>query len=282
MFSDAQQIGVGLSEAIAIGDWRMLFVERDRIRAVTLADVQRVGQEYLTQSNRTEGQYIPTEKPVRAPLPASPDLQKDLTGYAGDANIKQAQAFDSSPANIDARTQRKDVKLANGSLKLALLPKESRGDRVRATMDIQNGSVDSLKGQRVNTIATADLLLKGTSRLTRQQISDRIDALNAEVSVTGSGTDLTISMSTTRANIDALISLMLEVVRDANFPQDQVDEYTSKLVTSIKSSMTEPTAIASRMLARHDSPWAKDDIRYMPTFDESFLPSVRSAEARRA
>ncbi len=269
MFSDAQQIGVGLSEAIAIGDWRMLFVERDRIRAVTLADVQRVGQEYLTQSNRTEGQYIPTEKPVRAPLPASPDLQKDLTGYAGDANIKQAQAFDSSPANIDARTQRKDVKLANGSLKLALLPKESRGDRVRATMDIQNGSVDSLKGQRVNTIATADLLLKGTSRLTRQQISDRIDALNAEVSVTGSGTDLTISMSTTRANIDALISLMLEVVRDANFPQDQVDEYTSKLVTSIKSSMTEPTAIASRMLARHDSPWAKDDIRYMPTFDES-------------
>ncbi len=269
MFSDAQQIGVGLSEAIAIGDWRMLFVSRDRIRAAMLADVQRVAQEYLTQSNRTEGQYIPTEKPVRAPIPVAPDLKKDLTSYVGDANIKQAEAFDPSPANIDARTQRKDIKLPNGVLKLALLPKESRGDRVRATIDIQNGSVDSLRGQRTNSIATADLLLKGTDKLTRQQISDRIDALNAEVSMTGSGTDLTISMSTTRVNLDALVSLMLEVVQNASFPQDQVDEYTSKLVTSIKSSMTEPTAIASRMLARHDNPWAKDDIRYMPTFEES-------------
>ena len=33
--------------------------------------------------------------------------------------------------------------------------------------------------------------------------------------------------------------------------------------------MTEPTAIASRMLTRHDNPWAKDDIRYMPSFEES-------------
>ena len=52
MFADAQKVGVGLSEAIAVGDWRMLFVSRDRIRAVTLADVQRVASEYLIEPDR--------------------------------------------------------------------------------------------------------------------------------------------------------------------------------------------------------------------------------------
>jgi zinc protease len=61
----------------------------------------------------------------------------------------------------------------------------------------------------------------------------------------------------------------MDAVREANFPLAEVDEYKAKLLTSIKSSMTEPTAIASRMLSRHDNPWPKDDIRYQPSFEES-------------
>ena len=65
------------------------------------------------------------------------------------------------------------------------------------------------------------------------------------------------------------------MVQHANFAEQQVEEYRSKLITSLKSSMSEPTAIASRLLSRHDNPWAKDDIRYMPSFEES-LASVTS------
>jgi zinc protease len=274
-FSDAQKIGVALSEAIAIGDWRMLFVQRDRIRAVKLPDVQRVATEYLLAANRTEGQYIPTAKPVRAPLQSIPDLAKELQNYKGEASVKQAEAFDPDPANIDNRTLRKTLTLPNGAVKLAMLKKESRGERVRARIEINFGSVDTLKGQRLASLATADLLMRGTDKLTRQQISDKIDALQAEVSVSGSGTDVTLSLSTTRPHIDALVSLMLDVVRNANFSPDQVEEYQRATITSLKSAMTEPTSIANRMLARHDNPYAKDDIRYTPTFEES-LSAVES------
>jgi zinc protease len=270
-FSDAQKIGVALSEAIAIGDWRMLFVQRDRIRAVKLPDVQRVATEYLLAANRTEGQYIPTVKPVRAPLQSIPDLAKELQNYKGEASVKQAEAFDPDPANIDNRTLRKTLTLPNGAVKLAMLKKESRGERVRARIEINFGSVDTLKGQRLASLATADLLMRGTDKLTRQQISDKIDALQAEVSVSGSGTDVTLSLSTTRPHIDALVSLMLDVVRNANFSPEQVEEYQRATITSLKSAMTEPTSIANRMLARHDNPYAKDDIRYTPTFEESLL-----------
>lgn len=269
MFSDAQKVSSGLSEAVAVGDWRLWFLSRDRIRATTLAQVQQAAEQYLTQSNRTEGQYIPTEKPVRAPVFTKPDLAAELKDYVGDAQLKQAEAFDPDPNNIDQRTQRKTVKLSNGSLKLALLPKESRGERVHAVIQLQFGDVDTLKGQRIASIATPDLLLSGTALLTRQQIKDRIDALGGTVGISSSGTTVNISLSTTRPNIDPLARFILDVVREANFPQAEVDEYKGKLLTSIKSSMTEPTAIASRMLARHDNPWPKDDIRYQPSFEES-------------
>jgi len=252
-----------------VGDWRLWFLARDRIRAVTLAQVQQAADQYLTQSNRTEGQYIPTEKPVRAPAFSKPDLAAELKDYVGDTQLKQAEAFDPDPKNIDQRTQRKTVKLSNGTLKLALLPKESRGERVQTVIQLQFGDVDSLKGQRIASIATPDLLLSGTEKLTRQQIKDQIDALGGQVGISGSGGSVNISLSTTRANIDSLVKLVLDVVRQANFPQTEVDEYKGKLLTSIKSSMTEPTAIASRMLARHDNPWPRDDIRYQPSFEES-------------
>lgn len=272
-FSDSQKISATLTEAIALGDWRLFFVIRDRIRSATLEDVQQVADRFLVQSNRTEGVYIPTDKPSRAPQFTKPNLQEELKGYTGDAGLKQASAFDPDPTNIDARTLRKTVKLKNGQLQLALLPKESRGDRVNVAIQMQFGDVDSLKGQRLNTIAVAELLLKGTPTQTRQQISDRIDALGGQVSVSGAGGGLTIQLSTTAKHIDELTSFVLDVVQHANFAQEQLDEYINKTATSIKSSMTEPNAIASRMLARHGSPWAKDDIRYTPTFEES-LTSV--------
>src|SRR3546814_17566454 len=43
--------------------------------------------------------------------------------------------------------------------------------------------------------------------------------------------------------------------------------------------MASPGALASRALARHDNPWARDDIRYPPTFEES-LHDIQSLTRR--
>ncbi|AZR95057.1 zinc protease [Bordetella trematum] len=268
-YSDPEKVGIALSEAIASGDWRLFFLQRDRARAATLPEVQRVAEAYLRPSNLTEGRYIPTEKPVRSPLGARPDLDSVFKDYKGDADFKAVEAFDPTPANIDKHTQRRTLDLPNGPVELALLPKATRGDRVAADLLLQFGNVDSLRGQRVNLSAVADLLARGTPKLTRQQISDRIDQLQAQVAINGSGTDLAISMETTREHLPALIELMLDITRNANFPQEELDEYKRQVSTSIESAMTEPTALASRVLARHDNPWKPDDVRYVPTFEEA-------------
>jgi zinc protease len=274
-YSDPQSVGVALSEAIASGDWRLFFLQRDRVRDAKLADVQRVATEYLVPSNRTAGRYIPTAAPARAPANTRVDLSETFKNYKGDPGYAQAAAFDPTPANIDKLTVRQTLNLPNGKVDLALLPKSTRGHRVRARLLIQFGNADTLRGQRAVSDAVADMLDRGTSRLSRQAIQDRFDALKADVNFSGSGANLSVSMYTTRDNLPEVVATVLDIVRNANFPAAQVDEYKAQAITAIQNAMNEPSALAMRALARQDNPWPKDDIRYVPTFEES-LASVRA------
>jgi len=142
-------------------------------------------------------------------------------------------------------------------------------------MLIQFGNEKDLLGQRVNSSAVADLLTRGTAKLSRQDIQDRLDKLQAELGFSGGGTTLKVAMSTKGENLPELTALALEIIRNASFPKEQVEEYQRQLETSIQNAMTEPSALAGRTLARHDNPWPADDLRYVPTFEES-LASVRA------
>src|SRR5690606_15644385 len=58
--NDANQVGLTISNLVAAGDWRLYFLRRDRIEAVSAADVNRVAGAYLQASNRTAGVFHPT------------------------------------------------------------------------------------------------------------------------------------------------------------------------------------------------------------------------------
>lgn len=269
LYSNVQRVGIIISEPIAQGDWRLIFKHRDRIREVTLEDVQRVAQQYFVAANRTEGLYIPTDQPVRAPANERFDIAPLLEGYVGDEIAQMVEAFEATPANIDKMTERRVLNLPNGPVKMALLNKPTRGERVSAEILLQFGDVNSLKGKSAISDVTASMLERGTNALTREQIRDRLKDLNAQMAFGGSDTDVSISISTVSANLPEVVELALHIVRHANFPASELQELKTQIVTGIKSSMTEPNAVASRALARYENPWPSDDPRYVPSFEES-------------
>lgn len=73
-----------LSKASVNGDWRLIFLERDRVRDATLAEVQRVADRYLARANRNQGRYIPTASPEPQPASAPVDLGPELRRYETD------------------------------------------------------------------------------------------------------------------------------------------------------------------------------------------------------
>ncbi len=57
LLNNSDQVGLALSEWQAAGDWRLLFVHRDRLKRVTPADVQRVAQR-LSQTLERHGRAV--------------------------------------------------------------------------------------------------------------------------------------------------------------------------------------------------------------------------------
>lgn len=274
------RVGIELSEWAAMGDWRLLFLHRDRLRRVTPEDVQRVATAYLKPSNRTLGLFYPTPKPDRAEIPATPDIAALLKDYKGGEAVVAGETFDPSPANIDARTKR--LTLPSG-LQLALLPKKTRGNAVFATLVFHLGDEKSLWNRRVAGELAAQMLMRGTTRHTRQQIQDEFDRLKARVGVFGGPTTVRALVETIRDNLPAVLRLVAEILREPAFPASEFDLLKQEQLTSLEQQRSEPGAIAFRALQRHLSPYPKGDVRYVSTLDEEIeeLKAVTLDEAKK-
>ncbi len=263
-FADPQAIGHALSESVALGDWRLIFLQRDRIRAVTPEQVQRVAASYLLPANRTLGLYLPTDAPQRAAAPARVDVAQAMAGFRPQPAAARVEAFDATPANIDARTQRFSV----AGVKAAVLPKPTRGGTVQAVLTLRFGDEASLRGTTAAADALAALLDKGTGKRSRQQVQDRLDALKTELSVRSAPGAVTVGLSSRREHLPDALRLVGELLRDPALPAEAFDEYRRRALAGLAQQRKEPGAVAANALARIGDPYPRGDVRHARSFDE--------------
>jgi zinc protease len=265
--NDSSRLGFDLSEWIGCGDWRLFFLDRDRIRAVTTADVERVAAKYLISSNRTAGVFEPaTQPPVRAQVPPLGNLEAMLLNYKGQKAIAQGEAFDPIPANLDKRTVRIDTK---SGLKIALLELKTRGGLVYANFVFHYGSPTSLPHSAVPAQLMAAMLQRGTDKHTRQQIQDELDHLKATLSISSSDVgSLRVQLQTTHENLKAAVELVSELLQQAAFPPEELEPLKRQALTQSESQRHDPNAVAGKVLGRLTSPYPSDSPRYIETLDE--------------
>ena len=263
-FTDPEQVGLAMSESISQGDWRLFFLTRDRVRDAQLADVQRVAVQYLLPANRTLGVYLPTEQPARAPVLARVDLTEALKDFMPQAAAAKVEAFEATPANIDARTQTFTV----GGVEAAVLAKGTRGNAVTAVLVLRFGDEKSLAGHSAAAQAVAALLDKGTATLTREQVQDKLDALKTELGVSSAPGRVTVTLQSRRAYLPAALELVGDLLRNPAFAPDTLDEFKRAAQTGIEQQRKEPGAVVRNTLDRLGNPYPRGDVRYRPTFDE--------------
>ncbi|MGA7990400.1 MAG: pitrilysin family protein [Thermoanaerobaculia bacterium] len=271
--NDSSQVGLRLSEWIAKGDWRLFFLHRDRLKAYPAEGVAKVAAAYLKPTNRTVATFIPTAKPDKAEVPPPSDVAAMVKGYAGSAAIQAGEAFDPSPANVEARTKRST--LASG-MKLALLQKKTRGGSVRGTISLHFRDVAALTGKSAIADLTADMLERGTAKKTRQQIQDEIDRLKARIRIFGGIGTVSASIETTRDNFPKLLDLIAEILKEPSFPASELEILRQENLAQIDQMKTEPQAVAQTAYTRRMRSYPKGDPRYTPTPEES-LEEYKSA-----
>jgi zinc protease len=293
--SNPQAIATGaLNTAIAQGDWRLMFLQHDRLDGVTPADIVRVAKAYFKPSNRTVGYFIPDSAPDRTVITAAPDLKKTLENYKSTVTVARAETFDATIPAIEQRVVRS--KLANG-MKINVLPKKTANNIVTAAIDLRFGDATTLSGQREPASFASGLLMAGTKTRTRQQIQDELRKLNAQVTVGGGGggrgggrggggggglSSVSASISAPAENFQAALALAVEMLKEPAYPQDEFDRIKTQRLKALELAPTEPTQLAAEVLNRHLSPFAKSDAQYSPTREEQIpeLQKVTLDQAR--
>jgi zinc protease len=284
--SDPQSLATGaLNSAIAQGDWRLMFLQHDRIKDVTPEDLVRVAKTYFKASNRTVGYYIPDANPDRTVVPTTPDLEAVFRNYKSTVAVDRGEVFDPTPANVEARVQR--TKLSNG-LKVVVLPKKTTGSMVNGAIELRFGDAATLVGRNSAAQFAGSLLMYGTKTKTRQQLQEEMRKLNAQIQVGGGGgggfggrggrrggfagiggiSSATANIIAPPENFVAAMRLAVEMLKDPAYPEADFDRISSARIKTLEAASTEPAQLAAEHLQRHLTPWSNGDVLYPATRED--------------
>jgi len=253
-------LSLGLSESIALGDWRLWFAMRDWIEGVTPADVRRVAASYLLPSNRTLGSYVPTRELLpRAPLLPPVDVAAELVNFKGKAAVATAVDFEFTPANIEARTvyRRLTVKGEPG-LRLAFLPRPTKGDRVNGTLRLHWGSAQSMTGMGALPTTAGPMLMQGTRTRSEDDIAKALLALDARLSISSGTGGVTANFELPAGNMREFNALLSEILREPAFGDIQFERAQKAALTVMQNIRSDPRAVAANALQRVFSAPATD------------------------
>ena len=262
--ADPQQFGISLSEYIALGDWRLFFVSRADDAAVAAPAVAQAAARYFRRDNRGVAMFVPEDKPQRAEIAAPLAAEDLLKDFKPRAAVAAGEAFEPSQENIDRRTRI----LRIGELDVALLPKKTRGETVSVNLAFRFGDERSLQGRQLVARLAGDMLPRGTSKLTRQQIADERTRLKMQGGLT--------AFETTRPQLAEALRLTAHVIRDASFPQAEFDQLKRELATSLQAQQSDPGARSQDALLAHMNTYQSGDPRSHLSLDDSVsaLPAI--------
>ncbi|WP_354599897.1 M16 family metallopeptidase [Uliginosibacterium flavum] len=257
---DPASFGVGLSQSIAVGDWRSFFWFREQVAKVSTADVTRVAQTYFKPANRTLGEFVPMPASSPVVVPGRADLTAMLDALPTQSSVAVGEDFDSTPANIDGRTIRASLK--NG-LQLAMLPKKTRGERVVLEFNLRWGDSESLASKGALISLISNMMLSGTEKYGRTQLAKKFEQLDSGVAFNATGQSMTVTLNTRRRHFAEAVVLLSEILRKSTFPQDEFERIKRSRIGAVRTAALEPSTQASLALSRYLTPREAGDVRYV-------------------
>lgn len=93
-----------------------------------------------------------------------------------------------------------------------------------------------------------DLLLKGTTTKTAEEINDESNELGADLFTTNSLEKTSINLIALKDNFQLSVQLLSDILINANFPTTEFDRLKNEQITAIEQESASPTQLASRIL----------------------------------
>ena len=256
----------------AVGDWRLFFLQRDRWRRCTPADVQRVALA-VPEARQPHGRRSSCRREARpraeAPARRRRRAGEGLQGRRGGRRRRGLRRRRRPTSSAHAARQ-----LANG-MKVALLPKKTRGETVSSSAAARSGDEKSLARQVAAARLSAAMLTRGTREAHRGRRSRTRSTTCAPSRLRRRrARQVTSRPDPARRNLPDTLRLVAEMLREPAFPPSEFEQLERERATGSRARAPIRTSPRARAPARQ--PVSAGDPRYVPTIDEEIAGSTQS------
>lgn len=245
-FRSAINVGYGITEYIAMGDYRYMFYYRDLIEKVSVEDINHVATKYFTRSNRTLGRYVPTATPQRVVIEKDDSIQKELTSYLGREGVEQGEVYDNTVSNISRRL--KTFNWPNGA-KASIYPRKLTAGQILMEMRLPVGNEESLTGYVEEFGLMGKLLLKGNKHYSKDDISLRLDELRATLAIdTSQLGEMVIKLTAEKKYLNDTLALVAELLASPTFPEHDTELLVKKRISQLNGARQNPSTLSYGLL----------------------------------
>ena len=288
LFRNSEAMASSLSEAVAGGDWRLLWLQRELIAQITLEEVHKIAQTYLVPTNRTTGLFLPINAGntlARAPqtlAPAADAVEKLVSSTINSiannaATIRANTPTDTTNPNLPLIPVKKDApsftitheamgkhtsqgRLTVNSrpgLKVAVMTRQAKDDRVQGTLRLRWGTAESVRGSGVlatmlsPNIPDGMAALGNSPALDAQQIQARMQQLDSSIRFSSSAGLLSVNLEFPAQNTAAVIAFMSDLLRRPAFENAVFERNQRAMVANMQPIKTNPNTLASNLLERN-------------------------------
>ena len=228
------------------------------IAGVTAADVQRVARKYLgdnqsaaliylpdNMAKGAKGDTIAVASTVKvAPLVVPNDVVIHTQAPEGQRVAVPAPGAPVSPA-IPRATE---TRLDNG-LRVIVVEKRDL-PIVTATVVASAGGGQDGKGKAGTAALAADLLTKGTSTRSAEQIAQQVESLGGSIGA-GADWDAAFATVTVKADqVDPALAILADVARNPAFAQAEIDRARKQALDGVAVQLKDPGALSGIVASR--------------------------------
>ncbi|MEP0779612.1 insulinase family protein [Microcoleus sp. ZQ-A2] len=243
--SQAMQLGY---DELSGGDYRYTDRYLAAVQKVSVAQVQRVAQTYLTAENRTVGFFEPTQLDEQANQ-GSADAGKTSENFSDGSPVNPSEVAKYLPAVDSSATPTtqalpEEIRLTNG-IRVLLLP-----DRSTPTVTLSGyvGAGTEFDSQAKAGLAslTADNVMNGTKSRDALEIAKVLEERGASLGFGANREGVNIEGDSLAADLPILIQSFADVVQNATFPPEQLELTRQQMLTALKVKLDTPSQVALR------------------------------------
>jgi zinc protease len=228
----------------------------ERYNKVTKEDVLRVYKKYIKDKGAAVLSIYPKDKKQ---FIAKPDnfVLLDVTNPAELATLdtpimKNVSTFERSVMPVSGANPQIEIPtLWRDSFKNGLqiiATENSETPTVSLLLSIEGGPLlDPIEKSGLASL-TASLMNEGTTNYIKEELSNELAKLGSDISISASGRNTTVRVSSLVKNLDATLLLMLDMMLNPAFEEDAFKRVKNQLIQGLEQGSKDASTLASRAL----------------------------------